>query len=359
MKFRFVLVILCLFLFSLPAFAQETIEWGDYGLEIDVPDGYDIDDSGDNGLVSIFNADAGLGIIFYYPEEDTEDFEETAEIILEDEGFEDFGFDGDINEIEVMGSDAALLPYSSDDWTGFMILFPFDGNVFILDAYAVGDRLSSGDEDELMEIVASIRATDGGGDDNNQTSGDTIETAADEDASGEDIVEELVELGLVEDGGDFLFEADELEEGSFEFVESYEGGRIVMGGWLSMEAGEDDEDLRFCTFVAQSTTDDPEDNEGTMFIAGLHSIDAVLFYEFDLEDPDNSVFEYFDHNTDMEDENHFLLIVQDDEASAYINGELVVEGWELDITAGDDERFTGFVVNEGCTMNNVWAYSFE
>jgi len=364
MKFRLVLLTLCLFLLSsIPNLAQETVEWGNFGLEIDVPDGWEIDDSGEVAPLAIYNDD--LGMFFYAPWEDTEDFEEAAQIILDDTDNENIDFEDEPVEIEIMGDDALMLPYTSDSWSGFLALFPFDGQVFILDAFVADDSISDSEVEELMEIVQSIQPAEGtdddGGDndDGGEPSGDVIETAADEDSSGEDIVAELVDLELVSDDGDFLFEEDEIDEGIFDFAEGYEGGKLAMGAWLSIEAAEDDEDYRFCTLVAQSTIDDPEEEEGTMLITGFDSTGFLVVYEYDVEDNDNSVFEVFDPGVDTEDENHFLMIVQDDELNVYVNGELIVEGWELDTAAGDDELFTGFVVGDGCSMTNVWAYSFE
>jgi len=352
------LLALCLLLLSVPTFAQETVEWGNFGLEIDVPDGWDIDDSGEVAPLAISNGD--LGMFFYAPWEDTEDFEEAADIILDDTDNEHIEFEDEPVEIEVMGEDALQLPYTSESWSGFLVLFPFDGRVFILDAFVADDSISNSEADELMEIIDTIHpAGNTPDDDDDEPSGDTIETVADEDSSAEDIVEELVELGLVEDGGEIFLEEDEIDEGIFDFAESYEGGKLAMGAWLSLEAAEDDEDYRFCTLVAQSSTDDPEDSEGTMLISGFDSTGFLLVYEYDIEDPDNSTFEVFDPGVDIEDENHFLMIVQDDELSAYVNGELIFDGYELDTAAGDDELFTGFVVGDGCSMTNVWAYSFE
>jgi hypothetical protein len=353
--FRLSLVAFCLFLLSLPALAQETVAWADYGLEIELSDDWEIDESGELAPLAVYNDD--LGILFYEPWEDTEDIEEAAEIILDDEDNESIGFENDPVEIEIMGEDALQLPYTSDEWSGFLALFAFDGRVFILDAFVAGDSISSRDEEALLEVVQSIRSSEGSN--NSSGDGDTIESARDEDSTGEDIVGELIDLDLVSDDGDFLFEEDEIEEGTFDFAEGYEGGKVAIAGWLSIEAAEDDEDYRFCTFVAQSTTDDAEAEEGTMLISGFDSTGFLLVYEYDIEDEDNSSFESFDPNVDTEDEAHVLVIIQDDELSAYVNGELIVEGWELDTTAGDHERFTGFIVGDGCSMTNVWAYTFD
>lgn len=354
MKFRSILLVLSLLILAIPSFAQETVEWADYGLEIEISDEWEIDDSGEVAPLAIYNGE--YGIFFYTPWEDTEDFEEAAQIILDDDGNEHIEFEDEPIEIEIMGEDALQLPYTSESWSGFLAVFPYDGQVFILDAVIADDRISRREEEFLMEVVQSIRPTEGN---NDEPSADAIESAADEDSTGEDIVDELIDLELVSEDGEFLFEEDEVEEGAFDFLESYEGGNIAMGGWLSIELAEDDDDKRFCTFLAQSTTDDPEDDEGTMLIAGFHSFDAILLYEYDLEDSDDLRYEYFDVNVDIEDEQHFLLIIQDDEVMAYLNGELVVDSWELELTAGDDEFFAGFVVGDGCTMSNVWAYSFE
>jgi hypothetical protein len=364
--FRIALVGLFLFLLSLPSLAQdtETAEWGNFGLLFDYPSDWEMDDSGESALLvlcefecdEVFSGGGGMAIYFYEPR--TEDSaEEAIEALVGDELNDDFDF-GDIEETEIMGLEAFMVSYESDGFSGFSLAFDYDGEVLLLDAGVADDNLSNREEDTLLEIVNTMHEGEG----NNNTSnggGDVIETAQDEDASGEDIVEELIDLGLVSEDGDFLFEEDEIDEGVFDFAEGYEGGNVVMAGWLSIELAEDDEDYRYCTFIAKSTTDDPEDSEGVMLIVGFDSIGDLMAYEYDIEDEDNSSFEDFDAGVDADEENHVLMIVQDDELSVFVNGEEIVSGWELIATAGDDELFTGFVVGDGCSMTNVWAYSFE
>lgn len=354
MKFRIFLVSLCLLLLAVPNFAQETVEWGDLGLSVEVPEDWEFDDSGENALLILFMGN-DLEVDFYEPWGGNGDAEDFVEVILDTDGFEF----GDVEEIELLGDVAYLVPFANDDVAGFSVSFDYDGQVLFLDAYVYDDEISEDDFETLLDVVLSLSESEGGNNNNSSGGGDTIETVADEDASGEEIVEELVELELVTDEGEILFEEDEIEEGIFDFAEGYEGGAVVMGGWLSIELAEDDDDYRFCTFVAQSTTDDAESDEGTMLITGFDSTGALIVYEYDIADEDNTVFEAFDAGVDADDENHFLMVVQDDTLSVYVNGELVVEEFELEVSAGDDELFTGFVVGEGCSMTNVWAYSFE
>jgi hypothetical protein len=246
------------------------------------------------------------------------------------------------------------MDYTSADYAGFVVTFMFDDTVHVMEGFVVDDRISSSEEDTILEIVSSLHTDD----EDPQPSGDAIESAQDEDASGEDIVAELVELELVADDGDFLFEEDEVVDAT-DLPESYEGGDIAMGAWISWEAVDDDEEYRFCTLVAQSSTDDLSEEEGTALVVGIGNDNLVLVAEFDLENFDDSIIETFEADVDVEDENHFLAIVSDDELSIFVNGEAVVEGWELDLTAGDEEFSTGFISDLGCTMTNVWAYSFE
>jgi hypothetical protein len=178
-------------------------------------------------------------------------------------------------------------------------------------------------------------------------------------SSGEDIVAELIDLGLVSEDGDFLFEEDELVDVG-DLPESYEGGNIAMGAWISWEEVDEEEgDYFFCVLIAQSSTDDINDESGTALVTGIGSDSLIVAAEFDFEDSDNSIFETLDAGIDVEDENHFLAIVSDDALSIFINGEQVLEGWELDLTAGDDEFSVGYLADLGCTLTDVWAYSFE
>jgi hypothetical protein len=351
--FRFTLLGLCLVLLSLPAFAQDnTAEWGDFGLAVDFSDDWEVDDSGEDAPLVLFSDD--LAIYFWAPFEG-DDPEAELEAIAEDTENDVYEFSDVDNDIEIMGEEAFRIYFESEDVSGFIVYFQVDDLLFSLNAVVGDDSLSSSDEEALLEVVTTIHSSGGGG---GGGGGDTIETAQDEDASGEDIVAELVDLGLVSEDGDFLFEEDEVIDAS-DLPESYEGGNIAMGAWISWEAVDDDEDYRFCTLIAQSSASDLSEEEGTALLLGIGSDNLVLVAEFDLEDFENSIIETFEADTDVEDNNHFLAIVSDDELNMYVNGELVVEGWELDLTAGDDELGAGFFSDLGCTMSNVWAYSFE
>jgi hypothetical protein len=350
--FRFVLLAFCLLLLSLPAFAQdtETAEWGDTGIFVDYPDDWESDDSGENAALVIFSDE--LVMLFYEPWTGYDDPVEAIEAISENADYE---FE-DIEDFEILGEDGFRINYANDDYAGFAVSFDFDGDILVLEGFAIDDRLSSSNEDAILEIIDSLH-TDG---DSDPVSGDgeTIESATDEDSTGEEIVDELIDLDLVEDGGDFLFEEDEIVDET-DLPETYEGGNIAMGALISWEAVDDDEEYRFCTLIAQSSSDDFSDEEGTALVVGFGSDSLVLAAEFDLEDFDNSIIETFETEIDVEDQNHLLMIVSDDELSVYVNGELVVEGWELDLTAGDDEFFTGYISDLGCEMQSVWSYTFE
>jgi hypothetical protein len=358
MKLRFVLLALCLLLLSVPTFAQELVEWGDYGLAVEVPDNWDIDDSGDDAVLLL--SDGDMRIYFWEPYEG-DDPEQALVDIAEDEGNSAYDFSDVDDDLEIMGEEAFRLYFESEDISGFIVYFEYDDMLFSVNAVVDDDRLSSGDEDDLLEVVLSIQETSGGGNggQGGGGGGDVVESAADEDSSGEDIVDELIELGLVSDGGDFLFSEDEVDEDSQELPESYEGGRIALGALISYERAEDDEEYRICGFIAQATTDDMSDDEGTLMITGLDSDSAFVTFELDIEDMEGSIFQSHDSGVDVEDQNHLLVIIQEDTLSAYVNGELILEEWELDIAAGDDELFAGYLADLGCTMTNVWGYTFE
>jgi hypothetical protein len=354
--FRLSLVVFCLFLLSLPGFAQdtETAEWGNFGLAVDYPSDWEVDDSGDDATLVLFSDD--LAVYFWEPSEG-DDAEQALIDIAEDPENEDYEF-GDVdNNIEIMGDDAFRLDFESETVSGFIVGFEYDGLVFTLNAVVGDDRLSNSDEETLLEIVTTLHEGEGGGG-GDEPSGDIIESALDNDSTGEDIVDELIELGLVADGGDLLFEEDEVIDAT-DLPESYEGGNIALGALISWEAVEDDEEYRYCALAAQTSTDDFANEEGTSLVVALGSDNIGFIAEFDLEDSDNSLFADFEADIDVEDQNHLLMIVSGDELSVYVNGELVVEGFELDLTAGDDELFAGFFSDLGCDMQSVWAYTFE
>lgn len=350
MKLRLVLVGLCLFVLSLTAFAQETVEWGDLGIVIDVPDDWGYDDSGENALLVVYNDTVA---IYMYEPRDARNAERAIDQLIDNNAGTEFEFE-DPFEIELMGEEAWRVDYTSPGFTGFSIAFEFDDNVLLLDAGVFDDRLRSRDEDDLLEVIATLRPAD---EDSGSSGGDVIETAADLEA-GDDIVDELIDLDLVGDDGDFIFEEDEIEEDTEDLPESYEGGNIAIGAVISYEQPDDDE-YYVCGFLAQSTTDDMNEEEGALLITALDRDGFLVTFDLDIADIEGSNFEAHEADFDIEDENHLLMLVENDEVAVYINGELVLEGWELDFSAGDDERFAGFIADMGCTMTDVWAYAWE
>jgi hypothetical protein len=363
--FRIALLALCLFLLSLPSFAQdtETAQWGDFPLLFDYPSDWEMDDSGESAVLvlcefecdEVFSGGGGMAIYFYEPREE-DSAEEAIENLVGDDLNEDFDF-GDIEETEIMGLEAFAVSYESDGFSGFSLAFEYDDEVLLLDAGIADDNLSNREEDTLLEIVNSMHEGEGGCD--GCGGGGTLESVQDDDSSPDDIVDELIDLGLVSEDGDFLYEEDELVDIG-DLPESYEGGNIAMGAWINWEEVDEEEgEYFFCVLIAQSSTDDFNDDSGTALVVGIGSDSLAIAAEFDFEDSDNSIFETFDVGIDVEDDNHFLAIVSDDELSMYINGEEVVAGWELDLTAGDDELSAGYLADLGCTLTNAWAYTFE
>jgi hypothetical protein len=295
-------------------------------------------------------------IVKFYAASDWEDYDDAEEAIDAISTNADYEFE-DVEDFEVLGEDGFSMAYANADYAGIVVSFEFDGQVLVMEGFVLDDNLSNRDEDTIVEVLQSLH-TDGDSGNNNNSNGESIASATDEDSTGEDIVDELVELELVADGGDFIIEEDEVVDET-DLPETYEGGSIAMGATISWEAVDDDEEYRFCTLIAQSSSDDFSAEEGTALVVGFGSDSLVLAAEFDLEDFDNSIIETFEADIDVEDQNHLLMIVSGDELSVYVNGELVVEGFELDLTAGDDEFFTGYISDLGCTMENVWAYTFE
>ena len=347
---------------------EGTVEWGDTGLQIAYTDDWDVDTESEDAPLILW--DGNIAIYFYEPVR-ADSIDEYLEDLI-DNNSDEFEF-GEIEETDLFDDAALRVDFVSDVVAGFSVVVEYDGQILPIDAYVEDDRLSRSEEQLILEVLATLQPINSG----NQSSGTrgeprdirggstgagdalVLEDAFDDAA---DAIAELEDLGLISDEGTLLFEEEMMGSAlnSTEMPETYEGGNIVMAALVSWRRIEgDDGEYYVCGLVAQSPTDDLDATKGALLIVAFDSESDVAMVELDLANFDNSVFDYAEPDINIHDPQHILMIVQDDAFTVFVNGEMVVEGNELELATGDDEFFAGYVLDPGCVMTGVWAYSFE
>jgi hypothetical protein len=354
-------------------------EWGDTGLQVEVTDDWDVDTESEDAPLILWDGNIA---IYFYEAVRADSVEEYLENLI-DNNSDDFEF-GEIEETDLFDGEALRVDFVSDVVAGFSIVVEYDGQILPIDAYVEDDRLSRSEEETILEVLSTLQPIDSanqrdtrseprggtvrggsseGGNNESSTTG-TGDALVLEDAFGdaEDAIAELEDLGLISDEGTLLFEEEMMGSAlnSTEMPETYEGGNIVMAALISWRPVEGvDGEYFVCGLIAQSPTDDMDSTKGAMLIVGFDSDSAVAMVEFDLADVDNSIFDVAETEVNIHDPQHILMIVQDDTLMVFVNGELLVEDNTLEMTTGTDEFFAGYLLDPGCVMTGVWAYSFE
>lgn len=320
--------------------------WVTVGLSVAYPEGWEATERYDDNTALVLT-DGFVSMWFYYPRSGDTALEELENLIEENPDFEW----GDIAEVN--GLDGFYSAnFDAEDISGFSTTLSFDGQVLLVDTFAASP-LSKTDIATAMEILGGM-----------EISG---EIPASSDALGsvfgtaEEQITELIELGLVSDDGSLLFAEDMLgmQEDDTAINQAYDSENIAMGALISWRAVGDDSEYRICGLVAESDADSFSDSRGDMLVVGFDSDNDVATLEFDIANGDNSTYDYTRSGVDIYDPQHLLFIVNDDRLTVYVNGEIVVEDWELTITTDNKSLFAGYVLDLGCVMTDVWAYSFD
>ena len=347
---------------------EGVVAWGDTGLQIEYTDAWDVDTESEDAPLILWDGNIA---IYFYEEVRASSVEDYLEDLIDDNS-DEFEF-GEIEETDLFDGEALRVDFVSDVVAGFSLVVEYDGQILPIDAYVEDDRLSRNEEQLILEVLSTLQPIDSGrqsggtrGEPRDITGGtrDTGDGLVLEDAFDDaaDAIAELEDLGLISGEGTLLFEEDMLVSAlnATEMPETYEGGNIVMSALVSWRRVEgDDGEYYVCGLIAQSPTDDLDATKGALLIVAFDSDSDVAMVELDLANFDNSVFDYAEPDINIHDPQHILMIVQDDVLTVFVNGEMVVEGNELELATGDDEFFAGYVLDNGCVMTGVWAYTFE
>jgi len=188
------------------------------------------------------------------------------------------------------------------------------------------------------------------------------ETLASMESDWEAAIEELQDLGLIENDGELLFS----EEMAIEAFGDSGGGEstfvnVVMGGLISVRENADGS-TGGCTFITRGVS-----NRRGEIVSAAGVVITSLDEVFTLEQVEG-VSRPRMSRTETEGEPSFynpvyvIVLVKDQTISVWADGQPIVEAWELigELPDGafDDPVTTTVNPEPGCVMTGHWAYGF-
>jgi hypothetical protein len=362
------LIVISLLSAVMPAMAQDTFVSPDEDWQVAVRRGYDIElDDNAVGLMS----------------SDDASFELYGPVVLESFGYEGYDDPIDLMEdiAEVEEYDLEELSFSEDVEGNYIVILTRDDLAYIGVTKVFDDgnlglaliSLATTDDDELLLEVLEITDTfnsasesgrNGGEKDDPEEDPDesnTVDTLRNFDADWEDAVAELEDEELIPTGGELVFFED------YAFISGTGGNYTSLASRSSVQnvvvAGEltftpDGDEYQTCSLAARVVSNN--NDVANIFLEFGINTDGE-FYIFDAfgEGEDDASFTTVGH-ADPEDIYHYLAIIDGDEMSVYIDGELFIEGVEVDERSGS---FGVLLRGDGrdsmCETRNTWAYSFD
>lgn len=177
----------------------------------------------------------------------------------------------------------------------------------------------------------------------------------DPDGDWDEVIEQLDDSGyLDEDDGDLIFEDRRVrfddDEDFFIPFDTDEITDFVMAATLQMELVTDDE-YEFCMLTYRDDFD--EGFLGT----GVDSLESVMLIDRVFDSDDDALIDSEDHDEDVDEEIHIIVIALDDEITVYVDGDLVFEDDDLSVREG----VLGLYRTEetDCDADDVWIWEIE
>jgi|GEM_PF-6414529 len=215
-----------------------------------------------------------------------------------------------------------------------------------------------GDDLWIWEIEDSGRSSSSSSDNrgsSSSSSSDLPDEIDDFDGASEDVIDELVDEGVLGSGNAFLFGED------YAFIAASGGsfvslGRnrartdVVMAGEITFDARGDN--YEYCGFLLrlEDTNDGPEH----LLMVGLDNEETVIIRN---DTDDDGTFVQVDADVDLDDPQHFIIIARDESLAIYLNGELIVSDYPIYDYRGiyGIAMLTDSTSSE-CEGRNIWVY---
>jgi hypothetical protein len=206
--------------------------------------------------------------------------------------------------------------------------------------------------------VWEAEATSGGGG-NTVGGSDMPSELRDFGGDSEDAIAELEDLGVIPSGSSLLFGEDYAfftGRGAWFTSLASRSPRqdIVMAGELTFTVG-DDSEFESCTLISRINTDSRGTATTYIDVGIINSGFIYLEDVFSETERSNSVVSNLE--VDLDDPQHFLIVLLGDQASVYVNGELAIDRFEVAQRAGSyGIGLIGAGEDARCDARNIWVY---
>lgn len=355
------------------AYAQEdldeTFTAADDSYTFDHPRGWTVLELESTGSALVTNSDATVVVSVFAPlgmetilgigaRDDAEDALDAVVGFLEGEATDDPESDS------LGGREALYVEFetdSNDGWGG-VIEFSDGGFGALMATYT--RRAPDDVIDTLLAMLETLDVPNGERDDEEeeedpQLSNEFPTRIRNIGPDFEDTIEELLDAEVIPDGGDLEFDDESVSlEGDESLIERI-GSRttvtnFILSGELIFESSADDE-FEVCAFSMRN-----DGAEGMFIDIGLANTGIAFLFDVTGPDSDDITAETSTQRFDLDDSHHFLIIMLGEEATVYIDGDLIFERVEVSEHGGN---FGLEMVSAGrrtsCEANEVWVFNLD
>jgi hypothetical protein len=175
----------------------------------------------------------------------------------------------------------------------------------------------------------------------------------------EDAIEELEDLGIIPTGSTLIFGEDFAffsGQGNWfqPLARNLPRKNIVFAGELTYIVGSTD-DFEICSLTSRINTNN-QGSATTYVDMGLLNDGSVAIVDRFAEN-ENSNFAVSSFTVDLDEPHHLMLIMIDDVAHVYIDGQLAIADFQVDERAGSyGIALTGQGPDARCEGRDIWAY---
>lgn len=340
--------------------AQETSHtsyfWERVGIQFDYPSTWDLLPASDDGLLNFRQGERDIVLHIAIPATNPDDIRRTYEEDNDTPRFQTTDF----TEIEVLDSEAFHVNFRMNDngaiSNGMLFFFFYEGLGLDL-IHTVAERdLTEEENQEIFSLLASMEAVQA------PQVGNANPLIDDEST----VLAQLTtwtDLRLIPRDGEILFHRRILSSMTAEngFWGSYSSGNIAMSALISWRALPEDTEFRVCSLIPFSTIEEIQNADaGTALFVSYDSESYVDTVEVDFSREADPIYERYNPRRDIYNPQEFFLLVKDGRLRIYVDGSVVVDDVELAMMPeAGTELFTGYFLDAGCVMTNVWAYTFD
>ncbi len=186
------------------------------------------------------------------------------------------------------------------------------------------------------------------------------ETLENHNGAWQDAIAELQDEGMIASGGNIIFvENSAFLDGTvgsnfYGLAMDSSFADIVLAGEIEFAVDETEDNEIFCGFLSRVQLDETQQFSEASFGALIGDFDSIVI---STSDTDSYREELIDLDLPPDEPAHLLYILQDNRATVYVNGELVLSDYLISDVAG----FHGIILasevaGTRCEGRNVWAY---